>query len=334
MTRSVTPLKTIKIHQYYQKQRANYLRSVRFYNQPTLKSSYLAWKLMKKGNEGDTSALYVWNGICMFWGTSFHTDPHLHNTLQLVFDIDKQFKLKDADKDWTVFSAAIIKDRHLHQLDSCGSIQLFIYLDKDSSYAKSLTEKYLSDRNMASLEQSAIRKLSTGFFKKLLIQSDCNALIQGCQTIFEELIGSTEAVTPDERITKAVAFISNASSRQFKVAEVAEHVCLSESRLRHLFKEQVGQPIQNFIMWMKVVDSLNMILQGKQLGQSAIDAGFWDGSHMNRSYKELIGLPPGQVKAFEKELRIVSCRQTNFYTLKTELHESLRSNEPKQTIEI
>ncbi|MCE7992981.1 MAG: helix-turn-helix transcriptional regulator [Roseivirga sp.] len=289
---------------------------------------------MKKGNEGDTSALYVWNGICMFWGTSFHTDPHLHNTLQLVFDIDKQFRLKDADTDWTAFSAAIIKDGHLHQLDSCGSIQLFIYLDKDSDYAKRLCEKYLSSRGIADLQQSDIRKLSTDFFKKLLVQSDCKVLMEGCQTIFNRLIGSREMSSVDERIAKAVAFISGAQHRQFKVADVAEHVCLSESRLRHLFKEQVGQPIQNFIMWMKVVDSLNMILQGKQLAQSAIDAGFWDGSHMNRSYKELIGLPPGQVKAFEKQLRIVSCRESGFYTLKTELHESLSSNKAKRTIEI
>lgn len=289
---------------------------------------------MKKGNEGDTSALYVWNGICMFWGTSFHTDPHLHNTLQLAFDIDKQFKVKDANSDWTAFSAAIIRDGHLHQLDSCGSIQLFIYLDKDSYYAKKLSEKYLAGQGIADLERSDLRKLSTGFFKKLLVQSDCDALMQGCQTIFDHLIGNSEPKPVDERIVKAVAFISNATNRQFKVADVAEHICLSESRLRHLFKAQVGQPIQNFIMWMKVVDSLNMILKGKQVAQSAIDAGFWDGSHMNRSYKELIGLPPGQVKAFEKQLRIVSCRQSNFYTFKTELHESLQSNQAKQTIEI
>ena len=70
---------------------------------------------MKKGNEGDTSALYVWNGISMFWGTSFHTDPHLHNTLQLVFDIEKRFKLRDDGMEWTEFSAAIIKDQPVSQ---------------------------------------------------------------------------------------------------------------------------------------------------------------------------------------------------------------------------
>jgi AraC-like DNA-binding protein len=289
---------------------------------------------MRKGNEGDTSALYIWNGISMFWGTSFHTDPHTHNTLQLVFDIDKQFKLKDANEDWRSFSAAIIRNDHLHQLDSCGSIQLFIYLDRDSDYSKRLTEKYLLDKGMADLSRTDLNKLSTGFFKKLLVQSDCKSLMKGCKAILDRLIDHSPAGPMDQRVADAVAFISAASGQPMKVAEVASHVCLSESRLRHLFKEQVGQPIQNFMMWMKVVDSLNMVLQGKQLAQSATDAGFWDASHMNRSYKELIGIAPGQVTAFQKELRIVPCRKTNFYTLKTELYESLQSKKASSVIEI
>lgn len=289
---------------------------------------------MRKGNAGDTSALYIWNGISMFWGTSFHTDPHSHNTLQLVFDIDKQFKLKDVSGDWCSFSAAIIKNDHLHQLDSFGSVQLFIYLDKDSDYSKRLTGKYLQDKGVEDLSRIDLSQLSTGFFKKLLVQADCKSMMQGCKTILDRLIDHSPASPMDQRVADAVAFISAASGQPMKVGEVASHVCLSESRLRHLFKEHVGQPIQNFMMWMKVVDSLNMVLQGKELAQSAIDAGFWDASHMNRSYKELIGITPGQVTAFQKELRIVSCRKTNFYTLKTELYESLQSKKARSVIEI
>ena len=289
---------------------------------------------MKKGNEGDTSALYVWNGISMFWGTSFHTDPHLHNTLQLVFDIEKRFKLRDDGMEWTEFSAAIIKDHHIHQLDSCGSIQLLIYLDANTTYAKALTGKYLHEKPIADLSKTGIAHLRTNFFKQLLVTSDCDSLFKGCKTIFERLLDEAPLKPVDDRIQKALLFIAQAPSRQFKVSEVADHVCLSESRLRHLFKEQVGQPIQNFILWMKVVDSLNLVLQGKQFGQSAQEAGFWDGSHMNRSYKELLGITPGQVRAYEKDLKIISCNQSSLYTLRTELHATLNSKQPNNIIEI
>lgn len=289
---------------------------------------------MENGNAGITSSLYVWNGISMFWGTSFHTDPHLHNTLQLVFDMDRSFKLKDAAMDWASYKTAIIRAGHMHQLDSDKGIQLFIYLDADSYYAKALTDKYLADCNIASLEGGMLRKLSTDFFKKLLVKSDCESLLAGCKTIFDQLITLDPPKTRDERVLKAIDFVKAEISRPLKVKDIADHVCLSESRLRHLFKEQVGQPIQSFLLWMRVVDSLNMVLQGKQVSQSAIDAGFWDGSHMNRSYMELLGIAPSKVKIFEKNLRIVACGSGSFHTLRTEIRDSWQANADKQIIEI
>ena len=289
---------------------------------------------MNKGNEGDTSALYVWNGLSMFWGTSFHTDPHLHNTLQLVFDIDRQFKLKDIASDWTSYSAAIIKNGHMHQLDSCGSIQLFIYLDKDSRFAKELTDRYLLNVGIASFDDPVLSKLSTRFFKKLLVNNDCKRLLEGCQFILKTLLDDDSPKDLDDRIRQAIRYITSTPNKKFKVKAVAEHVCLSESRLRHIFKEQVGQPIQNFILWMKVVDSLGLVLKGNPIGRTAIETGFWDSAHMYRSYKELLGVAPGKIKTFEKELKIVTCTHGNLHVLRTEISNSLDAVEIKKTIEI
>tara|TARA_R110001592_G_scaffold33835_1_gene116837 strand:+ start:700 stop:1569 length:870 start_codon:yes stop_codon:yes gene_type:complete len=289
---------------------------------------------MDKGNQGHTSALYVWNGISMFWGTSFHTDPHLHNTLQLVFDIDKSFKLKDAKSDWTTYTSAIINDSHLHQLDSRGSIQLFIYIDKDSRLAKALVAKYLSDCHMADLLGTGIKKLGRDFFKKLLVKNGCRELFKGCQIILNHLIGIEPQPPIDNRVQMAIDFIVEKPVRQFKVGAIADHVCLSESRLRHLFKKQVGQPIQNFILWMKVVDSLNLVLKGKELADVVIETGFWDGSHMNKSYKGLLGITPGSIKEYEKEFKIIACAGMNLQALSTKIWDKWEDNEPKEIIEI
>ncbi len=289
---------------------------------------------MKKGNEGNTSALYVWNGISMFWGASFHTDSHTHNTLQLVFDLDKSFLLKDADSDWTSYNAALIGANHMHQLDSNDSIQLFIYLDAESDHAKSLDEKYLRQSRICPLPGKLLRNLSNDFFKKLLLNSDCESLLKACYTILDQLIELKGNRQLDDRVTRALEFINQNANRAFRVNEVASHVCLSESRLRYLFKKEVGQPIQNFIQWMRVVDSLNMVLQGKQVSQSAIDAGFWDGAHMTKSYKDILGIAPSKVEAFGKELKIVACAKGNFHTLRTEIRDSWQENSVKKVIEI
>ncbi len=269
-----------------------------------------------------------------FWGTSFSTSPHRHETLQLVFDIDKKFLLKDKSIPWTPFSSAIIKASHLHQLDSNDSIQLFIYLDNRSDYAQKLSAKYLKGKAINDLSNSEISKISTLFFKKLLVTNNCKELFEGFLKILEHLIDFEPPKEKDARIAKAIDFISDTRGKKLKVKEVADHVCLSESRLRFLFKKEVGQPIQSFMVWMKVITSLNYVLKGKPIAQSAYDVGFWDSSHMNRSYKELLGAGPGDLKKFEKELKIILCDKANFYTFKTEILKHWDSAKPFKTIEL
>lgn len=242
--------------------------------------------------------------------------------------------MKDKSSEWTSYSSAIIKASHIHQFDSNNSIQLFVYLDKDSEYAQKLTKKYLAKTNINDLKDSEIGKISTAFFKRLLVINNCEELFKGFLTIIEHLINFELPLKKDKRITEAISFITKPQMKQFKVKDVANYVCLSESRLRYLFKKQVGQSIQNFMVWMKVINSLNLVLQGRQLTQTAYDVGFWDSSHMNRSYKELLGVTPGAIIKFEKSLKIVLCDSINFYTFKTEILKDWNSIKPFKTIVI
>lgn len=283
------------------------------------------------GDIGATSALYVWNGMSAFWGTSFSTRPHRHETLQLVFDIDKVFKVKDQQSGWESYSSAIIRDSHLHQFDSNDSIQLFIYLDAKSDYARKLSMKYLKAQPINNLEDSNVGRISSSFFKQLLVNTNCDELFKGFHTIIEHLIDFEAPIEKDKRIVEAINFISQIS-RPVQVKEVANHVCLSESRLRYLFKREVGQSIQSFMVWMKVINSLGLVLKGESLVKSAYRVGFWDASHMNKSYKEILGAGPNDLQKFKDKLRVIMCDENNFYTFKTEILKDWHTQKPIKSI--
>ncbi|WP_350292423.1 AraC family transcriptional regulator [uncultured Croceitalea sp.] len=289
---------------------------------------------MNTGNLGHTSALYLWNGLCVFWGTSFHTDPHAHNTLQIVFDIEKEFLLKDKETDWTPYSAVLIDADHLHQLDSNNSIQLFLYLDVESKYAKLLSEKYLEKNPIKGLKKLKILNANDNFLKQLLVQNNCNEMFKGCISIIQELLDLPQQEPIDKRVEKAIDYIIKSPVKNFKVKEVALEVGLSESRLRHLFKEHVGQSIQNFVKWMRVIDSLNHVLKGKKLINAAYDYGFSDASHMTKSFVEIIGVPPSKIKAYEKETRIIPCNNINHFSLNTTIMGDYGNNEIIKKINI
>jgi len=70
---------------------------------------------------------------------------------------------------------------------------------------------------------------------------------------------------------------------------------LSESRMLHLFKEKMGLPIRNYILWFRLKTVLLQILDGKSLTEAAYSAGFSDQAHMTRTCVKMLGIPPSQI---------------------------------------
>ena len=87
---------------------------------------------------------------------------------------------------------AIIRDGAIHQLVGNGSIQLIIYLEKDSQYARQLKERYLVEKNLATVQNRYISKLTGSFFRKIIAEKDCQVLFHGCQFIINELLDLDE----------------------------------------------------------------------------------------------------------------------------------------------
>ena len=141
---------------------------------------------------------------------------------------------------------AIIREETIHQLDSNGSIQLIIYLEKDSRVARQLKERYLLGKSLAAIQHRYISKISL-VFRKIIAVSDCQVLFQTCQYLLRELLDLDEQPKVDSRVDQAIAFIAAASNRRnLRVRDIAGYVDLSESRLRHLFQRTYGPADSKF----------------------------------------------------------------------------------------
>lgn len=289
---------------------------------------------MKDGNLGCTSELYIWNGFCVFWGSSFYTCPHSHNTLQVVLDIEKNFFVKDNRIDWTAYATVIIDAGHVHQFDSNNSIQLFLYLEKDSDHARQLQARYLKETPIYGLEHISSGQGNTSFFRELLAKRNELDMFRVCTAILNGLLDQPERLPFDQRVAEAVRFIKQAPLKDFKIKAVANHVALSESRLRHLFKTHMGQSMQSFVKWMRVIDALNEVLMGKKLVEIAYAHGFSDASHMTKSFIDVIGIPPSKVAVYKESAKIVSSRKVDAFQLTTSLWKDWSDSEVYRKINI
>jgi AraC-like DNA-binding protein len=70
-------------------------------------------------------------------------------------------------------------------------------------------------------------------------------------------------------------------------------VFLSESRLSHLFKENIGISLKKYLLWNKLKKTVKQHLTEKEdLFTSLIKAGFYDQPHFSKAFKTMLGVKP------------------------------------------
>ena len=132
-------------------------------------------------------------------------------------------------------------------------------------------------------------------FRKLQNQRSCKSCedVQTlCKLLLKELAGEDLAspVNMDERVAEAVKLMQRLNISQAPTKIIAEKVYLSESRLAHLFKENIGIPIRRYLLWSRLAKAVAYIFNGETFTSAAHSAGFADAAHFSRTFKQMFGL--------------------------------------------
>lgn len=95
----------------------------------------------------------------------------------------------------------------------------------------------------------------------------------------------------DERILSFLNMLEHCSCDEHSIGEYADRLSLSASRLSHLFREQVGITLKNYLTLHQLERAFQDLLTGKRITEAALDAGFDSPSHFAATVKRLMGLP-------------------------------------------
>ncbi|MFD6160587.1 helix-turn-helix transcriptional regulator [Nocardia sp. NPDC060256] len=77
-----------------------------------------------------------------------------------------------------------------------------------------------------------------------------------------------------------------------RLRELAGAVGLSESRLSHLFSEELGLAFRPYVRWLRMTRAIDEIALGRNLTEAAHAAGFFDGAHFTRVCNKTFGISP------------------------------------------
>ena len=104
-------------------------------------------------------------------------------------------------------------------------------------------------------------------------------------------------LTHDKRIYDCIQIIETENPHYNKLTStLSSKIFLSESRISHLFKKNVGISIKKYHVWNKLKLALELFLKEEtNLKEISFEAGFSDQAHLSKSFRNMLGKNPARV---------------------------------------
>jgi AraC-like DNA-binding protein len=231
-----------------------------------------------------SSQLLIEPGVLAIFGAVPETAAHQHTLIQITLPMDDaDMRLTLPNHDAIQLSGAnIINQAVSHQLTmQAGWV---ILIEPSCNIGKQLTAK-LADKTFIEIE--IIKNLdSTHNLSELL---GLCGLTPALQTTAPETILDARIALLLDKLNRCIGK-ECVKPQQWRAADIAIELNLSESRFLHLFKDTMQIPWRPYLLWRRLICAVQTLQQGISATEAAYIAGFSDSAHLSRTFKKQFGL--------------------------------------------
>lgn len=230
----------------------------------------------------------IWaNRYLMIKGKNYDADFHSHHAIQISIALEDCISLETENEKFT--GKIIVVNHQIKHALKMNQGSLLILLEPDSIEGQAL-KHWLGNEQVKTLDSTPELKPCLRGFDDL--KKEMKSEIDHMFSSMVNHITEKNIVTLpiDERVRTCLEHIeANLHTNDFSLKHLAEVVYLSESRLQHLFKEQVGVPLTSYIQWFKVLKAVKYTLGGMSMTDAAQEGDFADSSHFSRAFRGMFG---------------------------------------------
>lgn len=253
---------------------------------------------MKSPNRAGVGQFFAWDGGCMFIG--HHHRPlgvHAHQALQLVVAAEGDHQVRGGEEEpWRSYWLAGVPSNHPHGINVTDSdYGCVILVEPETLEGRAITHRFLQN-GISECGDPAALGITRSMFEKWLAGRGPDAVAEARRLLRALSEGVETPAVTDERILRATQYINSHLDGALTLAEVADVACLSPSRFRHLFSEQVGMGLRPYILWRRFVLVWDILMKGKTLSEAAHAAGFADAAHLSRTSVRNFGFAPSGIQ--------------------------------------
>lgn len=248
-----------------------------------------------------TAQFFPWDGGAVFVGKGGEFPVHAHQAIQICFLFEGRIGLRESESEpWTSYDLGIVPSQHAHGMN--GKEHHYgatLFVEPETREGRIIAERYLRG-GIASVDRAPVAALLAELQAAALEQRGRAAVVELARRIVQTLTQlSAPAQTSDERILRAVKFVNERLGAPLALEDVAKVAHLSPSRFRHLFAEQIGMGLRQYILWRRLVAAWELRMTGASLSDAAHAAGFADSAHLTRTSRRMLGIPPSAMQISE-----------------------------------
>ncbi len=102
---------------------------------------------------------------------------------------------------------------------------------------------------------------------------------------YTELFPKSEPITNDN-ILRAKEYIDENYMYPIKVSEIAKMLNMNRSYFSRIFKEKIGQTVQDYLITVRLKEARHLLNKGKNVTEAAFLCGFSGQSHFSKTYRK------------------------------------------------
>ena len=240
--------------------------------------------------------VWIQTGVVIIYGNSFDAAPHNHHAIQIIWPQKNSLGKLTMPRQNDISGLTIIDSKAEHQLQmSAGWILL---VEPKSDLGQELSSKLAghSFKTFGPCFSTAIKpptkaedigKLLTPLFQQLTLTK---------QYLLNNILFTNHSTVKDQRIQQLLTKLNQClhgdciKPANWRAAEVASQLALSESRFLHLFREELGIAWRPYLLWRRMTCALQAIINNTSATDAAHLAGFSDSAHLSRTFRKTFGM--------------------------------------------